>query len=299
MNEKKHAFLIMAHNNIEQLNLLLNVLDSDVCDIYLHIDCKSDIQISDINKMKKSKMYIYKEISVFWADYSQIICELFLLEKAIQGDYCYFHLLSGSDLPLKSPEKIAEILEMKNDIFLHFTTVEHLNKALDFVKYYHPFQKQLSSVNRRKKISVIKVVNKLFLQIQKMLKINRIPDGLMVKKGANWFSIPKDVAEYIISKKDWINDRFYNTRSSDEFFIQTLLYNSEFKNRIYMLNEDDDYRSCLRLIDWNRGTPYVFRDEDFDMLINSEMLFARKFDWNVDKKIIKRICSFLLEKKNI
>ena len=66
-----------------------------------------------------------------------------------------------------------------------------------------------------------------------------------------------------------------------------------------MLNEDDDYRSCLRLIDWNRGTPYVFRDEDFDVLINSEMLFARKFDWNVDKKIIKRICSFLLENKNI
>lgn len=37
----KHAFLIIAHNNFEQLQLLVSLLD-DVCnDIYVHIDKKT------------------------------------------------------------------------------------------------------------------------------------------------------------------------------------------------------------------------------------------------------------------
>ena len=44
-----------------------------------------------------------------------------------------------------------------------------------------------------------------------------------------------------------------------------------------------------RYIDSNRGGPYVFRKEDFNDLINSEALFARKFDLNVDREIVDMI----------
>ena len=33
----------------------------------------------------------------------------------------------------------------------------------------------------------------------------------------------------------------------------------------------------MRLIDWKRGRPYVFRLNDFDEIINSPAMFARKF----------------------
>ena len=37
----KHAYCILAHNNWSQLQLLLNNLDDDRNDIYLHVDLKS------------------------------------------------------------------------------------------------------------------------------------------------------------------------------------------------------------------------------------------------------------------
>ena len=49
----------------------------------------------------------------------------------------------------------------------------------------------------------------------------------------------------------------------------------------------------MRYIDWNRGNPYIWRNKDYDELINSEYLFARKFDYNKDKEIINRIYDFL------
>ena len=37
---KKHAYLIMAHNSIESLKHLLQVIDDERNDIFLHIDKK-------------------------------------------------------------------------------------------------------------------------------------------------------------------------------------------------------------------------------------------------------------------
>jgi hypothetical protein len=52
----------------------------------------------------------------------------------------------------------------------------------------------------------------------------------------------------------------------------------------------------MRLIDWNRGTPYTYRLPDFDELMNSDCLFARKFDMNVDARIVEKIASTVATK---
>ena len=51
----------------------------------------------------------------------------------------------------------------------------------------------------------------------------------------------------------------------------------------------------MRKIDWERGNPYVWHEKDYDELINSEYLFARKFDENVDKNIIDKIYGKLMK----
>lgn len=45
----------------------------------------------------------------------------------------------------------------------------------------------------------------------------------------------------------------------------------------------------MRLTDWNRGNPYVFRNEDYEELVQSKYIFARKFDEKIDEKIIDRL----------
>ncbi len=50
----------------------------------------------------------------------------------------------------------------------------------------------------------------------------------------------------------------------------------------------------MRLIDWDRGngsSPYIFRSEDYEDIMASNMLFARKFDEQVDAAIIERIAN--------
>ena len=77
-------------------------------------------------------------------------------------------------------------------------------------------------------------------------------------------------------------------------FLQTLLYNSEFKENLYNKNYNNDYtNSICRYVDWNRGNPYVFMKEDFNELINSDCVFARKFDEKIDKEIIEKLYDYI------
>ena len=291
----KHAYLVMAHNNLAQLNILLNLLDDKRNDIYLHIDARSSISEKEITELKHSSLYFVKRIKVYWADYSQVECELLLLEAAEKKGYSYYHLLSGSDLPLKNQNYIHRFFEKTDLIYLHFTTKEKTKEAISYVKYYHLFQKQLCEANRGKQFSIWKVINRLCLLVQRIIGINRINGDVKIKKGANWFSIPHDFAKYVIDNKALIKEMFTLSRSPDEFFLQTLAYDSDFQTRIFRLKEDDCYESCMRLIDWNRGTPYIYRIIDFNELQQSNMLFARKFDINLDKDVIDAICEMLHE----
>lgn len=64
----KHAFLIIAHNNWNQLCKLIQQIDSSKHDIYVHIDKKAeDVPLGQIKGIaKKSKVSIYSEIVVNW-----------------------------------------------------------------------------------------------------------------------------------------------------------------------------------------------------------------------------------------
>lgn len=42
-------------------------------------------------------------------------------------------------------------------------------------------------------------------------------------------------------------------------------------------------------IDWKRGNPYTFEDGDYEELIASDYLFARKFDTDQYPKICKAL----------
>ena len=54
----------------------------------------------------------------------------------------------------------------------------------------------------------------------------------------------------------------------------------------------------MRKIDWSRGGPYVWRKEDFEELIDSDCMFARKFDEKIDLEIIDLLYKRILTKDN-
>lgn len=61
--------------------------------------------------------------------------------------------------------------------------------------------------------------------------------------------------------------------------------NSDYKNNIYKYDiTENDSNMALRYIDWKTGPQYprVLNENDFDKIKNSNCLFARKFDENID-----------------
>ena len=99
---------------------------------------------------------------------------------------------------------------------------------------------------------------------------------------------------YILENRKIVYKIFKYTNCADELFIQTLVYNSKFKEKLYDKKFDDAITANMRLIDWNRGkngNPYVWRIEDKKTIEESECLFARKFDINIDHKIVQYVIS--------
>lgn len=100
----KHAFLIIAHDNWEQVKMLLHAIDSNCADIFIHVNEKVQMpSIRDVGgSVKKSHIYWSDRKKIVWGEYGILDASISLLKKAKQvSQYDYYHLLSGSDLPLK------------------------------------------------------------------------------------------------------------------------------------------------------------------------------------------------------
>ena len=151
---KKHAFLIMAHNQFDLLEILIKLLDDPRNDIYLHIDQK--VQEFDFQKFSSltqySPVYFTERNNVTWGGYSQIDTELLLLKASAPKHYDYYHLLSGVDLPLKTNDELHRFFdEHQGTEFIHFCTPEFSaeESTRSRIQYYHLLQEQIGQKKRR------------------------------------------------------------------------------------------------------------------------------------------------------
>lgn len=286
-NNDKHAFLIMVHNNKEQLINLIKLLDYPDNELYIHIDKKVHL-IDDeelLSICSHSKVHILRTVKVAWGAYSQIKCELALLQEAIKTKHIYYHLISGSDVPLKSNKELHRFFyENRGKEFIHFQGQKVEKSTIEHVQYYHLLQEYTNAygpaINK-----LIRATEHVFVGIQKMLRINRWDNSLELQKGSQWFSITHECAAFIILKANIIKKCFKYSFCCDELFLQTMVINSNFKANLYKPSFDDNYLQCVRIIDWTRGKPYVFQTTDIDELLTSDALFARKCSPELTKSI--------------
>ena len=217
---------------------------------------------------------------------SQIETELELLKEATKKKYDYCHLISGMDLPLKPQKEIQAFFSEK---FIHFGTNED---ARDRCQYYWLFQERLGNVSNSGILKkVCNKVRRFSVSVQKLAGVDRVKRAGIygrIAVGSNWFSITDFLARYVVSKESEILKCHKDTYCCDEVFLQTLVMNSSYRNRIY-LETPDDYHANMRDIDWNRGNPYTWREKDYEELMASDYLFARKFDEKADRKIVNKI----------
>lgn len=303
----RHAYLIIAHSNWEQLKTLLQLLDEVNNAIYIHIDAKAtDVPMVDLQKaVKKAQIRLYQKYKVYWGSFELVQVELLLFREAHKKHYDYYHLLSGADLPIKTQEEINLFFEKNNGFeFVQYDTDERLKKDKEIgrrTKLYHFLQNYRRRYNWKPLNSFFTLLERILLAVQLLLRIDRMKkyQNVVIKYGSQWVSITDDLAEYLLQNEPLIYNLFHCTNCADELFIQTLVYNSEFRNRLYDKDFDDDIRGNMRLIDMKKrgknGNPYTWKIADIEEIKQSKCLFARKFDSNVDTEVISAVCKLIRE----
>lgn len=284
----KHAYLIIAHNEWEVLNLLLRMLDDERNDIYLHIDKKVRL-IPQLVECKNAGFQLLSERNdVRWGDFSQVQTEMLLFETAYShGPYAYYHLLSGVDLPLKSQDEIHAFFNQNQgkEFVGFFQGKYHEDDVMRKVSRYYV----LMQWNKRCpflpkwKIMVGQLLRHSLLALQKLMGIRRKMDK-DYRKGHQWVSLTNDAVKMLLDNRQWMERRMRNVNTPDEIFIQTLIWNSDFRQHLY----SEGYDGNMRFIDWQRGEPYCWQDADLDELLASPYMFARKFSAS-QQQLLKRL----------
>lgn len=285
----RHAFLICAHNNFQLLERLLHQLDDSDFDCYVHIDKKSGFV--DYNHYENitahSNVYFLRNrISVIWGHVSQIAVTFLLIEEAVKrGEYDYVHFISGVDYPIKSNCYIKDFFVSNyGKEFIGFIPWTPLMDTK--IGYYNFF-----TAHSIKSSWIISKVDAFLKRIQKILNIRHYYDTHQFSKGCNWWSITGKLANDLLIERKEILMKYRFSSCADEMFVQTFVWgNANYKQNIFDLS--DEYRGCLRLIDWHRGNPYVWKSKDIEEIMKSEAIFARKFsedDLNIIDLIKQRL----------
>ena len=290
----KHAYCIIAHADQYCLETLLKLLNDNRNDLYLLFDKKSSISVNQlVSHQDICNLHILdNQIDIRWGGTSQVKAELALFDAVTNSrvEYDYIHLLSGADLPIKNQDEIHNFFDSlaKGTNMIGFAQGNFNRLDLkEKTEYYHLFveyQKGCNPLLRK----FCKFCRQAWISFQDTFGLKRTyPDISELYKGANWISITGELCNYIVSQEKRILSLFKGVPCADEIFLQTIVANSPYANTVFDYGKD--FAGGTRVIDWTRGKPYTWRASDFDFLMKSDGLFARKFSSSVDRDIIDKI----------
>lgn len=286
----KQGILITAFNQFKLLKKLVDFFDDDFS-ILIFLDKKSNFSEEEIEILRNSRnvVYLTRLFNVNWGGPKQLKSRLLLAEEALKfPELEYFHFITGQDFPIKSCEYIKDFIQAnKGKEFIGNTELPKKawigNGGLDRVRYYyfHDYINYKTRVGKR--------ILKGSLFLQKLLKINRkIPEGFPKLFGGSPFwtlSYPclKYIVDYTKENPKFLK-RFDFCFAATEIYFHTILMNSDFKEKIINKN--------LRYIDYqsrNNFSPAFLDETDYDKLLASEALFARKLKYPISERLISML----------
>ncbi|WP_395051086.1 beta-1,6-N-acetylglucosaminyltransferase [Flavobacterium sp.] len=291
----KQAILITAYKNYHHLEDIIAFFDDDF-EIYIHIDRKSSISKEELLRLKKYDIVklISQKYKVNWGGFNHLRSILYLSEKALKNPQnYYFHLISGNDFPIKKVSDFKFFFKNTEDVYIDCFDVPFLgwdfNGGLDRIEYYNLYDLFNWRNDFQKRIikKIIHWQKKIGFKRKLSCKIPKIYGG------STWWSLSRECLNFVVvnSKENKnVFKRFKYTFCSEEFYFQTILMNSSFKDKMNKFN--------LRYIDWtnrNGNNPVILDEKDYEKILESDSFFARKFEYPVSEIIINKIKFILHE----
>lgn len=239
----KIGYIILCHKDPELVSAIANKVTLGTSNVaIIHVDLKSDIApFEKALELNKQVEFLKKRTSIYWGGFSSIVATMDALEKAKTYSCDRYVLLQGCDYPLHSNEYIAEFFEKyKTTEFLKAYNITKSPRAFNYMKCYgfHIYD----GVDRSK-VCLKTVVARLLTAINKVgLKYRKgyYYDDLSQKKydiywGWGHFALTHNCVEYILNvynTSNNLNKYFQHIFPADETYLQTIVYNSSFRNNV-------------------------------------------------------------------
>jgi hypothetical protein len=272
------VYIISAYRLPEQLIRLVRRLRSDNATILVHVDKKAPPEVfgpiseglgplPDVHLLARHVCY--------WGGFGHVAASLegisAIVENGLSCDQAV--LLTGQDFPLKRNAEIRSRLERYRE---------------RSCRWYFWVRGRRMQVPRKRWEGRLGAA---FASISGVVPRRRFLPGLQPYGGSSYWCLSGEAVSFV---HGYIRDHpefvsfFRRVFIPDELFFQTLLVNSELRNRI--VNDD------LRYMRWTASGsgPEILGTDDFDRLRDTEKLFARKFDQDVDGRILELIEEQLL-----
>jgi len=300
----KLGYIILAHQKPHQLLQLLRSLSSDSTYLFLHIDKRLDpsvfLSANGIADIKN--LVLLPRFKSYWGSIGLAKASLHGIREALNYECDYITLLSGSDYPIKSNKQILQFLSESNgksyvDYYRMPAPFWIPGKEINRIKkYYYHFKNRIfehppSPDGKGLFRKLLGGVLRLFLKNER-----EFPTGIIPFGGEHWFCLHKPAARQVLSfyeKNPEVMKFLTYSLSPEEIYVQTALFNSGDKEL-----ETSICNQAITLINWknkNHPSPAFFDSSDFDRLISSDKLFARKFDFDACPDLLTRINHQLLD----
>lgn len=307
----KHIFFILAHKNLDQVLNLAKKLSSEF-DCLIHFDAKfGDINLeNDFLSQNKNIHFTSERMSIDLASFSMIqVIDLMLketrkIEYINHITYSYVGLISGQCYPIKNSNYVKNVLdENYPKLFIDSHPMEELH-WLKSVYRRHRFISIHNRINSKFTGSVINMFLKVPLYLIEYIYTLIISEPINLSKsikldihgGSAWWILPINLIEEVLSVYDQnstIKSIYSHILTPEEHFFQSII--ATYFSERYNINQSFIDGPMLVYFEHpvygksTNGHPFILKAGDIGLIGDSDKLFARKFDLDVDQEIIIRI----------
>ena len=277
------AMLVMAHNEPQLLMLQLKRLARDF-DVYIHTDKKAERLLSE-SIPSSARIRQIPSRRTPWGTTDFLRVELELIRTAMAKGYDRYVLVSGQCVPLKSNHQIQEALWKTREVEwigsrkLVSPVDDGYLQRVQRVYWHSPWR------YRGIRAFLYWVVEYALEFFYRFLWRKRELVGDFYW-GETWFALSHHALSKAMAygEEDSRFSRvFRGARLVEELYLQTAL------RRVG--TPDAHFLPCISYTDWEKGpeTPRVLDMSDYEKIMASPHLFARKFTWAKSRELVERL----------
>ncbi|UWQ97037.1 beta-1,6-N-acetylglucosaminyltransferase [Rhodobacteraceae bacterium M385] len=290
----KIAFILLCHKDAPSIIRQAERLTATGDYVSIHFDANAKpadfSALQEALKDNAGVTFAKKRIKCGWGEWSLCQATLHAIEAAVEAfpKASHFYMLSGDCAAVKSADYAHKFLDDRDMDYVESFDFFNSDWIKTGFKGERLFYRHFFNERNHKKLFYAS------FHLQRKLRLERkIPDDIQVMIGSQWWCLRRSTIEAIL---DFCRERpdvirfFKTTWIPDETFFQTLVRHlvpsREIESRTLTFKMFSDY-----------GMPVTFYNDQYDLLISQDYLFARKISaeatllkdrlgalWNSDRK---------------